>query len=86
MPPRPLSVTWPCTADGTNVSIDGPPAGQSGQGYPLVPNGNPFQSGSDQPDFNDRFDGVIDEVQIFNRALSASEIQAIYNAGKVGVR
>ena len=28
--------------------------------------------------------GQIDEVEIFNRALSASEIQAIYNAGTAG--
>ncbi len=28
--------------------------------------------------------GLIDEIQIFNRALSASEIAAIYNAGSAG--
>ena len=28
--------------------------------------------------------GEIDEVELFNRALSASEIQAIYNAGTAG--
>src|SRR5206468_1484793 len=30
------------------------------------------------------FDGLIDEVEIFNRALSAAEILAIYNAGSAG--
>jgi hypothetical protein len=30
------------------------------------------------------FQGLIDEVEIFNRALSASEIQAIYDAGSAG--
>jgi hypothetical protein len=30
------------------------------------------------------FPGLIDEVEIFNRALSAVEIQAIYNAGSAG--
>jgi hypothetical protein len=30
------------------------------------------------------WNGVIDEVSIYNRALSASEIQAIYNAGSAG--
>lgn len=30
------------------------------------------------------FSGLIDEVEIFNRALSQSEIQAIYNAGSDG--
>jgi hypothetical protein len=31
-----------------------------------------------------QFDGLIDEVEIFNRALSASEIQAIFDAGSAG--
>lgn len=30
------------------------------------------------------FNGVIDELEIINRALSASEIQAIFNAGSAG--
>jgi hypothetical protein len=30
------------------------------------------------------FEGLIDEVEIFNRALSTSEIQAIFNAGSAG--
>ncbi len=30
------------------------------------------------------FDGLIDEVDFYNRALSASEIQSIYNAGSAG--
>ncbi len=30
------------------------------------------------------FDGTIDEVEIFNRALDATEIQAIYDAGAAG--
>jgi len=31
-----------------------------------------------------RFNGLLDEVEIFNRALSAEEIAAIYNAGSAG--
>lgn len=30
------------------------------------------------------FDGLIDEVEIFTRALGASELQAIFNAGSAG--
>ena len=30
------------------------------------------------------FSGLIDEVEIYNRALSASEVQAIHNAGSAG--
>jgi hypothetical protein len=33
---------------------------------------------------SDGFDGSIDELSIYNRALSASEIQAIFNAGSAG--
>ncbi|MCP5094062.1 MAG: LamG domain-containing protein, partial [Chloroflexi bacterium] len=34
--------------------------------------------------FDAFFDGIIDEVTIFNRALSPSEISAIYGAGSAG--
>ena len=33
---------------------------------------------------NDRFNGLIDEVEIFDRALTQTEIQDIYNAGAAG--
>ncbi len=33
---------------------------------------------------NNSFLGEIDELSIYNRALAASEIQAIYNAGSAG--
>lgn len=32
-----------------------------------------------------RWDGLIDEVAIFNRALTQTEVQAIYNAGSAGM-
>ncbi len=36
--------------------------------------------------FNESFDGIIDEVKVYNRALSVSEISSVYNdlAGDVG--
>ncbi len=34
--------------------------------------------------FNNYYSGLIDEVELFNRALTASEIQDIYNAGSAG--
>jgi hypothetical protein len=43
-----------------------------------------FSIGGDAHNDN-AFDGLIDEVQIYNRALSASEILAIFNAGSAGV-
>lgn len=50
---------------------------------------NPWMIGSTQPSFfpSDArtWNGVIDEVQAYNRALSLPEIQAIDTAGKAGV-
>jgi hypothetical protein len=33
---------------------------------------------------NGMFDGLIDEVSVYNRALSSSQIAAIYGAGAAG--
>lgn len=40
--------------------------------------------GRSGPEFGDYFHGLPDEVQIYNRALSAQEIAAIFNAGSAG--
>lgn len=46
--------------------------------------GQPLQIGN-QPYFGPRlFNGLIDEVELFNRALSPAEIQAIVDAGSAG--
>jgi hypothetical protein len=46
--------------------------------------GQPLEIGN-HPVFGPRlFNGLIDEVEVFNRALSASEIQAIVSAGSFG--
>ena len=34
---------------------------------------------------NDPFTDLIDEVQVYNTALSAADVQGIYNAGNAGV-
>jgi len=45
---------------------------------------NPLMIGN-QPAFGPRlFNGLIDEVEIFNRALTQAEIQSIFNAGSAG--
>ena len=36
--------------------------------------------------FSSYFGGIIDEVEIFNRALSDAEIRAIFDAGSAGKR
>jgi hypothetical protein len=48
---------------------------------------NHLNIGRDPANVNDStryWNGLIDEIDIFNRALSASEIQVIYNAGSAG--
>src|SRR6185312_15795622 len=41
--------------------------------------------GSAEPNFGNRFDGVIDELGLFTRALTAEEIASIYAAGSFGI-
>jgi len=54
---------------------------------PIDYDGHPFQIGADiengTPSYF--FGGLIDEVALFNRALSASEVADIYNAGSAGM-
>jgi hypothetical protein len=50
----------------------------------IIASSHPLGIGT-QPGFSSRdFDGLIDEVEIFDRALSADEIRAIYEAGPAG--
>src|SRR5205807_3318575 len=39
---------------------------------------------SDNPSLEFPFNGTIDEVELFNRALAVSEIQSIFNSGSAG--
>jgi hypothetical protein len=62
-----------------------------GVGYPAASPYNPGFTFATAPligirgtDFLSSFLGTIDEVAVFNRALSQSEIQSIYNAGQFG--
>lgn len=46
--------------------------------------GNSFRFGRHNAGDPQWFNGLVDEVSIYNRALTQSEIQAIYNAGSAG--
>ena len=54
----------------------------------IAQNSAPLRIGANASDGEDGtgyyFNGLIDEVSIYNRALTASEIQAIYTAGSGG--
>jgi len=62
--------------------IDGQEAGSSNyQTNPIDSSNDPLFIGIRGYDLNRDFDGLIDEVRIYNRALSADEIQELYSAG-----
>lgn len=44
--------------------------------------GNSYQFNIGQRNSDDYFNGIIDEVRIYNRALTQAEVTALYNAGR----
>jgi hypothetical protein len=73
--------------DGTNLSLylngalAGTPTAAPGQ---ILPSGNHLQIGHDQSNSSRYFHGLIDEASVYNTALSAAQVQAIYQAGSAG--
>jgi len=73
------------TYDGATLTvyIDGTSVGSVSNSGAIPTNSLPVRIGADQTGAN-AFTGWIDEVEIYNRALSGAEIQAIYNAATAG--
>ena len=73
------------TYDGSSLSlyVNGALDGSIAASGPIIPKPVPLRIGgaSTGPWF---FNGRVDEVSLYDRALSASEIQAVYNAGASG--
>ena len=71
------------TVDGSTVRlyVDGQLVHEQAQAAPLVPNDGPLLIGTLEPHFANRFDGVIDELAIYNRPLSGGEIVRLFAAG-----
>jgi hypothetical protein len=73
------------TANNVRIFINGiePSRGtnQNGAGSKVTDSGKDFLIGIDASDTND-FDGTIDDVRIYNRALSLDEIKRLYNMGR----
>ena len=73
-----------------NLFVDGVVAtADTFTGVPGDTSGLPLAIGAvrrdpNPPGFASEFGGIIDEVEVFNRALSAAEIKAIYDAGSAG--
>jgi len=65
------------------VYVNGVLDGSVNTNIAIPANNLPLRIGADQNGSN-LFNGLIDEVEIFDRAISAEEIQSIYNAGSDG--
>jgi Concanavalin A-like lectin/glucanases superfamily/Immunoglobulin I-set domain/NHL repeat len=73
--------------DGTNafMYINGVLVGSgSNVPGPITPSGNDLHIGHDPSNPSRYFSGLIDEAGLYTNALSASQVQAIYNAGSAG--
>ena len=73
------------TADGSHVRlyVDGVLEGTSPAAFPVQCGSRPMVFGSSEESYNGRFSGVLDEPQLFDRALSQAEIQALYAQASV---
>lgn len=73
--------------DGSNVKIyvNGNLEGSTPATLPLNYGTQPvFLGSSDYPPFDGKLNGVLDEVDVFDRALSDLDVQGIFNAGSAG--
>ncbi|MGB3072857.1 MAG: LamG domain-containing protein, partial [Candidatus Moraniibacteriota bacterium] len=72
------------TYDGSNVRIyvDGNQENAVSMTGPAYSRTYPVQVGGECDGNNLFWDGAVDEVRIYNRALSAAEIKALYSSGK----
>ena len=66
-----------------NGELVGTPLAVSGR---IVPSGHHLQIGHDPSSPERYFNGLIDEASVYNTALSAEQIRAIYKAGSAGKR
>jgi hypothetical protein len=68
------------TYDGVNekLYVDGVQVGGAGNSSPMTYDDHPVQIGCDDNNgFSEHFQGVLDELRIYRRALSQAEIQAL---------
>lgn len=77
-----------CTYDGTSakVFVNGNQTGASSYAEPIADNANALRIGNDSGATYGDFNGRLDEVRFYNRALPPSEIQFLFNwaPGPVG--
>src|SRR5207247_1968842 len=64
--------------------VNGAPVASTLSAGPIFTTSHNVQIGREDSYIGRLFDGLVDEVEIFSRALTPSEIQAIFNAGSAG--
>ncbi|MCB0306789.1 MAG: cadherin-like domain-containing protein, partial [Calditrichaeota bacterium] len=73
-------ITWRFNAGLVEIFRDGSEIGEYDTGIPsLAQNTQPLDLGRDLPGAIEYYNGIMDEVYLYNRALSDSEIQEIYS-------
>src|SRR5262249_51151918 len=65
-----------------NLYVNGKLDGTAGASGTIATSTQPLRIGGDETGWF--FNGLVDEASLYDRALSASEIQAIYNADAAG--
>ena len=75
------------TFDGTNsrLYIDGTMIGQIAPGVSLTPSVFPFTVGAQSDNDTNKFPGTMDEILVYNRALTDQEVVDIFNNVPLGV-
>ncbi|HUG71284.1 MAG TPA: LamG domain-containing protein [Pirellulaceae bacterium] len=66
------------------VFVDGEQCGGDSVAGAILPSDTPFRIGKSKFDQRRAFHGRIDEVAIFNRALSPDEVRTVYRIGRAG--
>ncbi len=81
-----VAATWTgdTTPNGVKLYIDGVQVGTATAATSIGTDSVPLHIGGHTTIGHHKLAGVVDEVEVFSRVLSASEIQAIYNAGSAG--
>ncbi len=76
-----------CTYDGdtTRLFVDGAQVASIENELGIAPNTTALMIGGDAVTTHNEFNGLIDEVMIFSRALTAQELTGIVGAGDAGV-
>lgn len=74
--------------DGTDdiIYMDGVEVNRKPASGKLNPTDNPFGMGNNPVEGGQYFEGALDEVKIYNKALTAEEIEKLYETGTTSIR